>query len=124
MVFADDSDGVLRASGLRAVASTAYERWEQLEKTTGEKLLYITGGLYMGRRDSQVIAGSLGAAQRHQLPHELIEHGALKHRFPQFELLADHVGLFEPRAGFLVPRARHHHLCRRCSGQRRGNSRT
>ena len=39
----------------------AYERWEQLERTTGQKLLYITGGLYMGRRESEVISGSLGA---------------------------------------------------------------
>jgi sarcosine oxidase len=81
----------------------AYERWEMLEKATGQKLLYITGGLYMGRRESEVIAGSLGAAKQHQLADELIEHGDLKHRYPQFELPADHVALLEPRAGFLVP---------------------
>src|SRR3954454_19256504 len=81
----------------------AYERWEALEKATGQKLLYITGGLYMGRRDSEIIAGSLGAAQQHQLAHELIEHADLKTRYAQFELPADHVGLFEPRAGFLTP---------------------
>jgi sarcosine oxidase len=81
----------------------AYERWEQLEKATGQKLLYITGGLYMGWRESEVIAGSLAAAQQYQLAHELIEHADLKTRYPQFELPADHVGLLEPRAGFLVP---------------------
>jgi sarcosine oxidase len=57
----------------------------------------------MGRRDSEVIAESLGAARQHQLAHELIEHADLAHRYPQFELPSDHVGLFEPRAGFLVP---------------------
>ena len=81
----------------------AYERWEQLEKVTGQKLLYITGGLYMGRRESEVIAGSLGAAKQHQLPHELIEHAELSQRYPQFELPADYVGMLEPHAGFLVP---------------------
>ena len=81
-------------------------RWEQLEEKTGEKILYITGGLYMGRRESEVIAGSLGAARQHQLAHELIEHDELAKRYPQFELPADHVGLLEPRAGFLVPEPR------------------
>jgi sarcosine oxidase len=81
----------------------AYERWEQLEKATGQKLLFITGGLYMGRPESEVISGSLAAAKQHQLAHELIDHASLKHRYPQFELPADHVGLLEPRAGFLVP---------------------
>jgi sarcosine oxidase len=33
----------------------------------------------------------------------VIEHTQLKQRFPQFELPADHVGLLEPRAGFLTP---------------------
>src|SRR5215217_5503396 len=47
----------------------AYERWEELEKLSGEKLLHITGGLYMGRRESEVISGSLAAAQMHRLPH-------------------------------------------------------
>jgi sarcosine oxidase len=81
----------------------AYERWEQLEKSTGEKLLYITGGLYMGRRESEIIAGSLEAAQKHNIAHEMIEHAALKQRYPQFELPADHVGMLEPLAGFLLP---------------------
>src|SRR3954469_1805169 len=41
----------------------AYERWDELEKLSGQKLLHITGGLYMGRRESEVISGSLGAAE-------------------------------------------------------------
>ena len=28
----------------------AYERWDEFEKVSGEKLLYVTGGIYMGRR--------------------------------------------------------------------------
>src|SRR3954462_14319334 len=49
----------------------AYERWEELEMLSAQKLLHIPGGLYMGRRESEVINGSLGAAQLHQLPHEM-----------------------------------------------------
>src|SRR5205814_6921315 len=81
----------------------AYERWHELEKVTGEKLLYITGGLYMGRRESEIIAGSLNAAQKHNIAHEVIEHAQLEQRYPQFELPADHIGMLEPRAGFLLP---------------------
>ncbi len=35
----------------------AYERWEKIEEVSGEKLLYITGGVYMGRRDGEVVRG-------------------------------------------------------------------
>lgn len=81
----------------------AYELWHQLEATSGQKLLHITGGIYMGPREGAVVGGSLGAARRHALAHELLGRRELGRRYPQFEVPDDFVGLYEPQAGFLLP---------------------
>jgi sarcosine oxidase len=81
----------------------AYELWHQIERASGQKLLHVTGAVYMGRPDGQLVAGSLDAARRHGLPHELLTHAQVNARFPQFRLPRDHVALFEPEAGYLLP---------------------
>src|SRR5690242_4785970 len=37
----------------------AYELWAELEQASRQKLLYITGGLYMGPGEGGVVTGSL-----------------------------------------------------------------
>ncbi len=37
----------------------AYANWDDLEARTGERVLYRTGAVYIGRPDSELIAGSL-----------------------------------------------------------------
>ncbi|MCI0676415.1 MAG: N-methyl-L-tryptophan oxidase [Phycisphaerales bacterium] len=81
----------------------AYALWNDLESEAGRKLLYMTGGLYMGAPDSGFIAGALRAAREHRLPHERLDRPQLKERFPQFALPDDFIGLYEPNAGFLLP---------------------
>lgn len=81
----------------------AYELWDVLERESGQKLLHLTGGLYMGRPQGDVVSGALGAARLHGLEHELLSHGELARRFPMFRLPEDHVGVWEPQAGFLEP---------------------
>jgi sarcosine oxidase len=81
----------------------AYALWRELEKETGCRLLHVTGGLYLGRADHELIAGSLASARRHGLAHELLTAPEVQRRFPQFHPAADHVGFFEPDAGFLLP---------------------
>jgi sarcosine oxidase len=66
-------------------------------------LLYRTGGLYMGPRDGEIVGGSLNSAQKHGIPHELLESDELQKRYPQFQLPQEWVGLLEPEAGFLLP---------------------
>jgi sarcosine oxidase len=81
----------------------AYELWDELEAQSGQKLLYRTGGLYMGPREGETVGGSLRSAREHQLPHELLEPDERRRRFPQFHLPEDWVALYEPDAGFLRP---------------------
>lgn len=81
----------------------AYELWDELESAGEQKLLYRTGGLYLGELESELVAGSLLAAREHKLPHELIDPAEVRKRFPAFAPPEDHVGFYEPAAGFLLP---------------------
>src|SRR5206468_7010144 len=81
----------------------AYELWHALEAESGQKLLHLTGGLYLGAPDEELIAGSLQAARQHGLPHEVFDTAELRHRFPQFQVPEHWQAMLEPNAGFLLP---------------------
>lgn len=80
----------------------SYELFADLD-AADPGLLVETGGLMLGTRDSQPVAGSLASAQRWDLPHELLETAEIRRRFPTFAPAADTVALFEQRAGFVRP---------------------
>ena len=79
----------------------AYELWRELEALAGESLLTITGSIDGGPRSSRPIRGVLEACERFDLPHEVLESGALRARFPGYQLPGDLVGVFQPDGGFL-----------------------
>ncbi len=79
------------------------ELWHQLEEITQRKLLHMTGGIWFGPADCELIAGSRDAAVTHDLAHEWIEHDELAKRYPQFTVPDDYVGFYEPQAGLLLP---------------------
>jgi len=81
----------------------AWELWPQIEAETGRRLLLKTGGLYCGRRGSAVLDGAVLSAQRHALPHELIDAAEARRRFPALRLDEDMAALHEPLAGLLYP---------------------
>src|SRR5687767_9732959 len=81
----------------------AYELWFELERVSGQKLLHVTGGLYLGPADGNLVGGSLQSARQHGLEHEMLDHGQLARRFPQFRVPGQWVGMFETMAGFLRP---------------------
>lgn len=80
----------------------ANELWRELEKETGLSLLQQVGGLYMGKYDGELIAGSLLAASRHSIDHQILDHSQLRKRFDVFNLDHDVVGFLEPAAGYLM----------------------
>jgi sarcosine oxidase len=81
----------------------AYELWRELEQASGQNLLHITGGLYLGPPSGELVGGSLNSARKHSLAHEVLDRAKLGDRYPQFDVPHDHVGFFEPTAGFLTP---------------------
>ncbi len=81
----------------------AYELWDELEKTSGQDLLTINGGLNIGTIESGFVAGSTRSAREYGLEVEELDAPAVRERFPGFQLPDNLVALFDPSAGFLRP---------------------
>ena len=81
----------------------AWELWAELEAQTAQTLLHVTGGLFIGPPDGDLVAGSRRSAEIHGLPHELLDAAAIRARFPQFAVRDGEAGLFEHQSGVLRP---------------------
>ena len=81
----------------------AYELWEQLERETGEELMTLTGGLMIGRREGELVLGSLRSSKAYGLPYELLDAEEICSRFSPFSPDPETVALYEEKAGFVRP---------------------
>lgn len=79
----------------------AYELWPKLERAVDQEILRITGLLSVGPEDSEIIRGTLRAAQEHDLQVESLGKEEVKTRYPTIELWPDEVALFEVDGGVL-----------------------
>src|SRR5215213_42669 len=59
----------------------AYELWEDLERDD-PGIFRPTGGLFLGRPDTGAVSGSLTSARKHSLPHQVLDAGEIRRRFP------------------------------------------
>ena len=83
----------------------AFELWRELEEASGATLLQRTGGLMIGRPESDLVAGARRSARTHHLAHELLSANEVQARFPAFRPERDMVAVWEPHAGVLFPEA-------------------
>jgi sarcosine oxidase len=83
----------------------AYELWASLERDSARRLLIPSGGVMIGPPEGALVRGALRSAREHGLSHELLEPAEITRRFPAFRPAAGMVGVFEPRAGVLLPEA-------------------
>jgi len=83
----------------------AYELWHRLKQDSGIDVISLTGGIFMGREDSRTFAGSLRASREWDLPHDVLDAGEIRRRFPTLTPADDEVALFEAKAGFVRPEA-------------------
>jgi sarcosine oxidase len=81
----------------------SFKLWAELEEQSLAKVLHVTGGLYLGKLDGEIIAGSLRASQTHNLSYELFQRHELLEKYPQFRVPDDWVGIYDYQAGFLLP---------------------
>ena len=94
----------------------AYALWEELERESRAELLRITGGLMIGRPESEVFAGARRSAVEHGLRHEVLAASEVRRKFPALQPGDDMQAVWEPRAGVLFPEkcvASHLELARR-----------
>ena len=81
----------------------AYSCWADLESTSATTIFRQTGGLMLGPDNGELVRGARLSAELHQLPHELLDAREVARRFPAFHPDSDMVGVWEPRAGVLLP---------------------
>ena len=94
------------------LALRSHQLWREIEKETGADLLTVTGGLIISSRTRTAMlhvedffANTVAAAERFHIPHEILDAGTIRNRFPQFSVRDDEIGYYEPDAGFLRPEA-------------------
>jgi sarcosine oxidase len=93
------------------LALRSYQIWRELEQLSDEKLLTITGGLFVGQHNSDVrtrnktgwLDTTIQAAGQFGIAHRILDTPALRREFPQFQFRPNDVGYYEPEAGFLQP---------------------
>lgn len=80
----------------------AYELWRQLENITGERILFVTGGIDAGPEDGRIVNGSLASCKEHSLRHELLDAQRLQQRFPGISLAKGMLSVYSPDSGFVL----------------------
>ena len=80
----------------------AYELWRELEQDTDEQILFVTGSVDAGPEDNEVFRGSYESCLEHGIPHEVLNHGELRERFPGYRLPKGHYALYQEEGGFLL----------------------
>lgn len=80
----------------------AYELWRETEQRSGERLLYITGGIDAGPPDGRSVSGALESCRTHGIPHELMSARALEARFPGIVLPDGMTAVYQADAGFVL----------------------
>ena len=81
----------------------AYECWRRMEAATGQHLLSVTGGVFIGAADGPFVAKSKESADIHEVAYEILSPAEIRRRFPAFRPDEASVGFYEPGAGILGP---------------------
>jgi sarcosine oxidase len=81
----------------------SYELWDKLAADAEREVFRLTGGLFIGPPDCLTVAGSLRASQEWSLPHEVLDAGEIRSRFPNFTPHPDDIAVYEAKAGFARP---------------------
>jgi sarcosine oxidase len=77
----------------------ARELWRELETICGQKLLVTTAIAELGPAAGELVPGTLAAAARHDLPHEVLDAQALMRRYPAFKIPESHIAVIQPDGG-------------------------
>ena len=83
----------------------AYALWDRLAARTGTSLRAQTGGLFVGRPETPLVAGTIASAQQWNLAHEVYDARELRRRWPAVTPRDDEIGVYESVAGAVFPEA-------------------
>src|SRR5579871_5131461 len=80
----------------------AYRLWHELEADSGQKLVYLVGGVELGPHDDPTLTDIIRISAELNVPLEVMTPTEAKKRFPQFNLPSDFLLTFCPENGFLA----------------------
>jgi len=80
----------------------AYELWHELEQSSGQRLIHITGIVEIGAPGGVLITGVLASIRQHSLRHELLSAEDLMRRCLAFHLPPQYQAVVQPDGGFLA----------------------
>jgi len=80
----------------------AYRLWEELEADTGQKLMYLCGGVEIGPESDPALAAIIRISRELDVPVEVMGPAEAGKRYPQFRLPAGFIAAFCPLNGFLA----------------------
>jgi sarcosine oxidase len=80
----------------------SFDLWRDLEQSSGERLLTMTGALNIGPPDGELVTGTLASVREHGLEHEILDAADLGRRFPQHQTRPGDICIFEEAAGVLL----------------------
>ena len=75
--------------------------WAELEAETGQNILTRCGGLSIGTKDGPYIPHLLETTRINGAEHQLLSREQMADRYPQHNLRADDVAVYDPHAGAL-----------------------
>jgi sarcosine oxidase len=81
----------------------AFELWRELEGISGERLLTVTGALYIGSADSEAVVGAQQSARQHGLDVDVLLTSELRKRYPGHSPRDGDVAVLDRQAGILNP---------------------
>ena len=80
----------------------AYSNWDDLEARSGERVLFRTGAVYIGRADSELISGTRESARRYALACDELTGQAVTRRWAPLHVPHGYDALHEPDGGFVL----------------------
>jgi sarcosine oxidase len=82
----------------------AYALWRELEAAAKQEIVRLTGILEIGPTDGELVTGTLTAANRYGLPHEVLDANVLMRRYPSYTIPQKFVGVLQQDAGIIQAR--------------------
>ena len=87
--------------GLYPILERSRSLWAELEAETGQNILTRCGGLSIGTVDGPYIPALLETTRANGAEHEILSREAMAERYPQHNLRADDIAVYDPHAGAL-----------------------
>lgn len=86
------------------MARQSYDLWAHLEQESGEKLLFKTGMIDIGKPDHSALNACLKNMRQENVDYQLLSAEEIRQSYPQLRVQNEVIGVLQKDAGILSPR--------------------